>query len=693
MKAASVLCLALHALPLSRAAILKGWGASQAVLRDEQSTGDAGGERAWKASTPKIYRVDGDTFRETDQKSLSPGDDRSADRKLTGKFLHITDVHPDPYYKTHSNTEDVAACHRGKGPAGWFGAETSDCDSPVSLVNATFEWIRQNLRDEVDFVIWTGDSARHDNDEDIPRSQKQVVKQNQMLVDAFLTAFGKKDNFDDDDPLNDFVIPIVPTLGNNDILPHNIFSDGPNSWTTTYLQVWQQFIPEHQRHQFHRGGWFSVEVIPSKLIVFSLNTLYFFASNSAVDGCVNKHEPGYAQFEWLRIQLSIARARGMKAILMGHVPPARVDAKVSWEESCWQKYSLWMHSFRDIIVGGVYGHMNIDHFMLQDFKDVKKHVQKGIEYDDDDFDDDRTRAQDDTVSISSAQDYLISLRDTFSKIPKFTQKPSEQSEFKPDYSKIGGQYGERYSLTLVGPSVVPNYFPTIRVFSYNISGFEDQVFPMPGRAAYSLDTTELERQVREDETSPTEQDDFEDAKKKKKHRKPHKFPLPAPPPLTAPPGPGYFPQPLSLVSYTQYYANLTYINNDFVHKHEAEPTNDFTLGRWKPGKHHGKPPPSRPKPKPFKFEVEYDTATDKIYGLQDLTMNSVLNLARRIAGDKTKELSVDAEDIDANEKKHKKKKHRKHKNKSNKPRDKVWYAFVNRAFVQTADLEDLEDSF
>jgi endopolyphosphatase len=35
-----------------------------------------------------------------------------------------------------------------------------DCDSPMSLVNMTFDWLKKEWADEVDFVIWTGDNAR-----------------------------------------------------------------------------------------------------------------------------------------------------------------------------------------------------------------------------------------------------------------------------------------------------------------------------------------------------------------------------------------------------------------------------------------------------------------------------------------------------------------------------------------------------
>jgi endopolyphosphatase len=189
-------------------------------------------------------------------------------------YTCFSDVHPDPFYKHYSSTEEDDACHRGSGPAGVYGAETSACDSPIALLNATFKWIKETIKDDIDFVVWTGDSARHDNDEKIPRSEQQVVAQNELLVQQFLDVFGKPENYDDPDPTNDFVIPIIPNFGNNDILPHNIFTEGPNRWTKKFLTIWRQFIPEEQRHQFQTGGWYYVEVIPNKLAVFSLNTLY-----------------------------------------------------------------------------------------------------------------------------------------------------------------------------------------------------------------------------------------------------------------------------------------------------------------------------------------------------------------------------------------------------------------------------------
>ena len=661
----------------------------------------------------------------------------------------MTDFHPDEFYEHYSSTEEDYACHRGDGPAGVYGAETTDCDSPTILINATFKWINDNLKDTVDFVIWTGDSARHDSDERIPRTEKEVVDLNEMLVDKFVEVFGKKDKINDTDPTNDFTIPIIPTFGNNDIMPHNIFQPGPNWWTKKYASVWRKLIPEEQRHGFVRGGWFSVEVIPNQLAVLSLNTLYFFDSNTAVDGCADKSEPGYEHMEWLRIQLQFLRQRGMKAILMGHVPPARTESKLSWDETCWQKYTLWMRQYRDVVVGSVYGHMNIDHFMLQDFEDISN---KGLRGDEQPF---SRVALDDELTIQSSADYLTELRAGWSRIPEppkgklrslsglgyfydllesFTrtskQKKSREDKF---LKKIGGEWGERYSISLIAPSVVPNYFPTMRVVEYNISGLDTD--SSLGRAipeAHSLEHPEEDCSTIDDEDmddcAKAESKKTKKKRKGKKKKKSHKskkskkpnFKAPKPPSKSAPPGPAYSPQTFSWLGYTQYYANLTRINNDFTNETENDLLGDEG---WHGGKHKGKKPKEKSKKhhKDFKYEVEYDTRNDTVFALQDLSVRNYIDLAGRIGqykpaksdrledaaadeienldGDIVPDLDIEEDvefircegDLEAMKKKHKKHKHKKHKHR--RMINKIWFTFVDRAYVGTRDAEELREQF
>lgn len=165
-------------------------------------------------------------------------------KKLHGRFLHVTDLHPDPHYKYHSALR--GGCHHNKPKknkpdekdrAGWWGTALSDCDSPPRLVESSLSWAAQNLVSAqpnydnganvtgtevhgIDFVIWTGDSARHDNDDKLPRTSKEIFDLNRWTLQQLEAAFPG--------------VPLVPTFGNNDIFPHNILFPGPNAVTKEY---------------------------------------------------------------------------------------------------------------------------------------------------------------------------------------------------------------------------------------------------------------------------------------------------------------------------------------------------------------------------------------------------------------------------------------------------------------------------
>ncbi|KAJ5097019.1 Endopolyphosphatase Ppn1p-related protein [Penicillium angulare] len=582
---------------------------------------------------------------ESNESHLSPI--KASTTGLHGRFLHITDFHPDRYYKYGSSLTDDESCHNGKGDAGYFGSEGTECDSPYSLINETFRWLEQNLKDDIDFVIWTGDSARHDNDEQIPRTPQEIQELNEFMAEKWVDLFGTRKNDERISGSPQVSVPVVPTFGNNDIAPHNIFMDGPNVWTKRYAEIWRHFIPEEQRHSFVEGGWFTSELIPGKLAAISLNTMYFFDSNSAVDGCADKSEPGYEHMEWLRVQLEILRSRNMKAILIGHVPPAHTEEKNLWDETCWQKYTLWTSRYRDVIVGSAYGHMNVDHFMIQDSHDV-----------DFDFLVDKTTS--DRISIESKADYINSLREQWADLPspprgifdeeipssspkvdankkkgKEDKKKKEEKKRQKFLEKIEGPWAERYSVSLVSPSLVPNYFPTLRVVEYNITGLENSITSdFMTTTTESLPKSDLRR-----DSSPNAQ---KKKKEKKEQRKPD-FKVPDAPSSTSPPGPAYSNQPLSWLKYTQYYANLTKLNEEY--DADAEKTSHIN------------------------FEVEYST-DDDIYQMKDLTVRSFFQLAARIGKEGEAKSAKDSASI-------------------SKKVNQAWSAFLTRAFVGFFDVNDL----
>ncbi|RTE77347.1 hypothetical protein BHE90_008174 [Fusarium euwallaceae] len=658
-------------------------------------------------------------------------------RKLNGKFLHITDFHPDEFYKPHSSTAEGVACHRKEGSAGTYGAETTDCDSPLALVDATLDWIRAHVKDDIDFVVWTGDTARHDSDEKLPRNSGHVLGTNRQVAQKIIDTFSDNGQLD---------IPVIPTFGNNDFLPHNIFYPGPNKWLKAYSEIWHRFIPEEQRHSFAFGGWFEVEVIPNKLSVISLNTMYFFDRNAGVDGCADVSEPGFKHMEWLSVQLQRLRERGMKAILIGHVPPARTENKQNWDETCWQKYTLWLKQFRDVVTGSVYGHMNIDHFLFQDTKDIDLSLYDQAVA--------REPIQDD-FSVESKSDYLVELRDAWTELPNVAikafeadaeddesdaqddevddfgkKKKGKKGKKKKGLKKIGGKYGERYQVSLVSPSVVPNYFPTIRVIEYNISGLENtpiwtDAFDVNAKVPEQI--TEIpEFDKPEDEGRQELKRDLEAERKRKKKgkkgRKGKKKPknpqlvVPDDPPKGSLPGPAYSMQPFTFTGYTQYFANLTYINNDM--------TDPADGSKWRDGDFSDEVPNhDKPQPREFKYEVEYSTFTDKIFKLPDLTVRSYLRLAKRIAkqeekgkakptdevddifeeeddddDDEPEEASHPSEenpdssdsDVDESRRKKKKKEGKKGEKTTRKKSNKVWKHFLQEAFVNTIPEKQLK---
>lgn len=458
----------------------------------------------------------------------------------------------------------------------------------------------------------------------------------------------------------------------------------------------------------------------------------------------------------------------MKAILIGHVPSARTESKANWFESCWQGFTAIARDYRDIIVGSMYGHMNIDHFFLHDSEEIdsrRVQAREGLP--------DEQQAVGGGVSSQTAENYLVELRESWSKLPRPPKDRSadgddmaeigmkhKKHKSKKYLDEIGGEWAERYMVGLVSPSVIPNYYPTLRVFEYNITGLDSTFLPDISTA---LDPKVVSEHLQQRETEATNSipssepdpgqagpsDDLYQPTSERITTLAAKGPS-----RSTPPGPAYSPQTFTLLGYTQYFANLTDLNNNFTHapwSQDAMRPASPDATKWRLREHHRDyARDGRFKgPKEFKFEVEYETRTDRIYKLPDLTVRSYLRLAQRIgayrpdhededdvscdgvmkmkegggvaaehewpsvgvsskikqdaehgqdAEDEQEEEQAKADHDDATHpsakhKKHKKK-HKKHKkHKSPRSIDETWFTFVKRAFVGTKDDQEIRDEF
>ncbi|KAF9156367.1 Endopolyphosphatase [Linnemannia schmuckeri] len=557
--------------------------------------------------------------------------------RLAGQFLHITDIHPDEFYinggsistSCHRNTTDdddndmMQMMRPGRidgGYGGLYGSPYSICDSPFSLANATFDWIDRNLIKTLDFVVWTGDNARHDSDNERPRTQKEIEDLNRVIANKFLETFTP----DEDDPFEQR-IPIVPSIGNNDVYPHNIMEAGPNRILQHFSEIWLPFIPESQYHTFQHGGYYASEVVPGKITVVALNTLYFFNQNAAVDGCDKEDEPGTDQMDWLEVELESLRRRKMTAYMTGHVPPARK----SYSPTCYVRYTDIALRFQDVIVGHLFGHANIDHFFILSQATLRS---DSIDTDAEAEEESERKIQGSSGSRSgqgSSRQMTLEVWNSdatnnnnnsnsrsitsLSTASSRTRQRLEQEAMSFDVADEDEHYAfhslglnsylielwEQYedipkkaklsdfAIALVAPSVVPTYNPGLRVYTYQLAIEKPE---RPDQPHHTLQQNE--DYLEEDGYETMREMDSKGKKKKPKKKKPRKRPAnpPAAPPIT-------FGFPLN---YTQYFVNLTMANVEAI----LDPT------------------------KPIEYQVEYRSRED--YGLKDLSVPEWLGLARRI---------------------------------------------------------------
>ncbi|CAG8509345.1 17736_t:CDS:2 [Funneliformis caledonium] len=269
-------------------------------------------------------------------------------KEFSGKFLHITDLHLDPYYLTNSKPKKY--CHRyakksKNNISGKFGTLGSNCDSPYALLDSAFSFLKDNLHD-ADFVIYTGDSLRHDRDSKIPFSKDDVISGHKTVVQYVTETFDlSKTKF-------------IPTLGNNDEWEHNQLEGGPNTLFGNLTQIWTP-LNLNLTSDFTNGGYFRQD-INSKLSVFSLNSMFFYESNDQIKDCDNKKSPGAIQLEWLKNQLKNARQEKRRVLIAQHVPPLDSDGESSFLSQCEDEFVQLLGEFSDIISGHFTGHTNLD---------------------------------------------------------------------------------------------------------------------------------------------------------------------------------------------------------------------------------------------------------------------------------------------------------------------------------------------
>jgi hypothetical protein len=270
---------------------------------------------------------------------------------LNGKFMHISDIHIDELYADGS--DPATMCHRPNATnpevnvAGKYGALGSICDTPQVLLDSTFKWMADNTPD-MDFILYTGDSARHDRDKKVPRQHSEVLNEHKIVVDKVLSTFDSKVKF-------------IPTFGNNDELDYNKMAPVEDPIISKLTEIWSPLgLGLESNAAWKKGGYFSYEVKPG-LVVVNLNSMLLFASNVLTKDCSVTGSAGTEMLAWMEAELATIRSQGKKAYVMQHIPPTDVMGKALYFPGCQSKYINLIGQNADVILGSFFGHTNSDY--------------------------------------------------------------------------------------------------------------------------------------------------------------------------------------------------------------------------------------------------------------------------------------------------------------------------------------------
>lgn len=365
-----------------------------------------------------------------------------------------------------------------------------------------------------------------------------------------------------------------------------------------------------------------------------------------------------------RVQLKEYRKRGVKVYLTGHVPPG----KKFYYPSCFRRYALWSYAFRDVILGHLYGHYNVDHFFFLDAKQAQEEEEEAqlLKYLVETWDLDpstfslselnilnRLLTRDISTIVDSPSDYtalgveeyLVELKEIFRSLPSPPKPPKKWKSGKKGekqqkkYDEKVREYQENYQVVQVSPSIIPAYFSAIRVFEYNISGLEGHQFnrdEIVERPNWTEWWAQLDEEIAKEkratrrlafQQSQLEADVFDQGAEEPlmKPKKPPSLKLPPGPHKSAPRGPVYEPQLLTPLRWEVHFVNLTAANELYI----ADPQKEWNYS------------------KDF-FRTEYGSDAAPYY-MKDLTVRSWLRLARNIgnekAVDKTELLDIGSEEM------------------------------------------------
>ncbi|KAF7723465.1 Endopolyphosphatase [Apophysomyces ossiformis] len=205
--------------------------------------------------------------------------------------------------------------------------------------------MKENIQD-IDFIIYTGDTARHDRDDKVPRTKNDVLHDHKAVIKYFTNTFDVSK------------IKWIPTIGNNDMPDHNQIGDNDPLYSTLE-DMWKPF-QLNLTESFHLGGYFVQDDVVPGLRIINVNSMLFYRSNHVISNCDKTESPGAIQLNWLEKMLEESRRSNNKVYILSHVPPNDDKDNRLYKKTCQAMYYNLLGEYGDTIVGHFTGHTNDD---------------------------------------------------------------------------------------------------------------------------------------------------------------------------------------------------------------------------------------------------------------------------------------------------------------------------------------------
>ena len=222
------------------------------------------------------------------------------------RMLQVNDIHFDPLYIEGGSVycDERLCCHEpasnySRIKSGKFGSYIN-CDTSLNTLTS-FAQAAKDL--DVDFIIWTGDNAEHNN---YNSSQEEVYYTTQTIKDTIEEAFGKN-------------ITVYPVVGNHEVYPNDLWKPGNTEIFSELAEVYKDYFFEDQAYDtFSKYGYYTELHPDTNLRIVALNCLYCDSVNYHTMSTT--HEEAKAEFIWLEQVLRDAEKNNEYVYILDHFP-------------------------------------------------------------------------------------------------------------------------------------------------------------------------------------------------------------------------------------------------------------------------------------------------------------------------------------------------------------------------------------